>query len=394
MKRIKHLRSALMAAVLLPCLTVTSVTAAPSDGGGLEQQKEAAENEAQDLQAQLAELLNKVGEMEEKLIATGEKISQAEADLEEAEAEAQQQYETMKIRIKYMYEKGNSDIWATFLTAENFTDFLNKAEYASNLQSYDRKQLEKLVETWQQIEDLKETLETEQASLEEQQAAYIEEQERVNAELEEKRAEIADFDEQLQAAAEAAAREAQERDAENEDTGGASQTAASAGNSQSSSGTESGEGTSGGGTSGGGTSGGSTSSGGTSGGGTSGSGTSGSSSGTSAGNTAAAQAIVNAAYSQLGVPYKYGGTTPGVALDCSGLVQYCHSVAGISLPRTSQAQGGCGVAVTNPQPGDIVCYSGHVGIYIGNGQMIHAPKPGDVVKIADVYGSPWYRRCW
>lgn len=107
-----------------------------------------------------------------------------------------------------------------------------------------------------------------------------------------------------------------------------------------------------------------------------------------------AQAIVNAAYSQLGVPYVYGGTTPGVGLDCSGLVQYCHAVAGISLPRTSAAQGGSGVAVSDPQPGDIVCYSGHVGIYIGNGQMIHAPQTGDVVKIADVYGSPWYRRCW
>lgn len=90
----------------------------------------------------------------------------------------------------------------------------------------------------------------------------------------------------------------------------------------------------------------------------------------------------------------YGGSTAGVEFDCSGLVQYCHAVAGISLPRTSQAQGGCGVAVSNPQPGDIVCYGTHVGIYIGNGQMIHAPKPGDVVKIASVYGSPWYRRCW
>ena len=90
----------------------------------------------------------------------------------------------------------------------------------------------------------------------------------------------------------------------------------------------------------------------------------------------------------------YGGTTPGVGLDCSGLVQYCYAAAGISLPRTSAAQGGSGIAVTDPQPGDIVCYSGHVGIYIGNGQMIHAPQTGDVVKISDVYGSPWYRRCW
>lgn len=114
----------------------------------------------------------------------------------------------------------------------------------------------------------------------------------------------------------------------------------------------------------------------------------------SSGNTSVAQMIVNAAYSQLGVPYVYGGSTPGVGLDCSGLVQYCHKVAGISLPRTSGEQGACGVAVSNPQPGDIVCYVGHVGIYIGNGKMIHAPQTGDVVKVASVYGSPWYRRCW
>ena len=112
------------------------------------------------------------------------------------------------------------------------------------------------------------------------------------------------------------------------------------------------------------------------------------------GNAAVGQAIVNAAYSQQGVPYVWGGTSPGVGLDCSGLVQYCHRVAGISIGRTSGAQGGGGVAVSSPQPGDVVCYSGHVGIYIGGGQMIHAPEPGDVVKIASVYGSPWYRRYW
>lgn len=115
---------------------------------------------------------------------------------------------------------------------------------------------------------------------------------------------------------------------------------------------------------------------------------------TTAGNAAAAQTIVSAAYSQLGVPYVWGGSTPGQGLDCSGLVQYCHSVAGLSLGRTSQVQGGGGKAVTNPQPGDIVCYGSHVGIYIGGGQMIHAPRTGEVVKVASVYGSPWYRRYW
>lgn len=85
---------------------------------------------------------------------------------------------------------------------------------------------------------------------------------------------------------------------------------------------------------------------------------------------------------------------PGQGLDCSGLVQYCHSVAGISVGRTSQVQGGGGKAVSNPQPGDVVCYGSHVGIYLGNGQMIHAPRTGDVVRVASVYGSPWYRRYW
>lgn len=115
---------------------------------------------------------------------------------------------------------------------------------------------------------------------------------------------------------------------------------------------------------------------------------------TTTGNAAAAQTIVSAAYSQLGVPYVWGGSTPGQGLDCSGLVQYCHSVAGLSLGRTSQVQGGGGKAVSNPQPGDVVCYGSHVGIYIGGGQMIHAPRTGEVVKVASVYGSPWYRRYW
>lgn len=391
MIKAKRFGRVLAAAVLLPCMAVTTVTAAPSTDE-LEQQKAEAENEVQDLQAELTELLNKVAEMEEQLIATGEKITQTQQDLEEAQAKAEEQYDDMKIRIKYMYEDGDSDIWEALLTAEDFSDFLNKAEYISTVHSYDRQKLEELQQTQQQIADLKETLVAEQKTLEEQQADYQAEEESVNAELEAKRAEVEDFDVQLQAAAEAAAAEAAAREAEQAAASDSSSTAASASGGQSTSlGGSGGGSSSSSGSTGSGGSGSSSSSGsGSTGGSSSGSG----SSGTSSGDVSVAQAIVNAAYSQLGVPYVYGGTTPGVGLDCSGLVQYCHAVAGISLPRTSAAQGGSGVAVTDPQPGDIVCYSGHVGIYIGGGQMIHAPQTGDVVKIADVYGSPWYRRCW
>ena len=190
--------------------------------------------------------------------------------------------------------------------------------------------------------------------------------------VEEKRAEVAELDEQLQAAiVQAAAEEAARRAAEEAANQSASNNNSNSNNDnrptdQTDSNVSSGNSN---------VSGGNTSQGGS-------------------GDTSVAQAIVNAAYSQLGVPYVWQETTPGSGLDCSGLTQYAHRVAGISIPRTSGPQGSGGKAVSNPLPGDIVCYSGHVGIYIGGGQMIHAPQPGDVVKVANVYGSPWYRRYW
>lgn len=361
-----------LAAVLASSVAVTPVLAAP-DTEELESSKAAAQSEADSLQEQLTELLNKAGELEEEMIATGEKIIQAQDDLEAAQQKAEEQYASMKVRIQYMYENGQSTAIETLLSATDFSDFINKAEYISNVHTYDRKQLQALEETENEIKELKDTLEEEQAKQESMQAEYEAQETELNATLEAKKAEVADYDQQIQAAAEAAAAEAAQRAAESQSsqTDSAVSSTGSGGSGGSSTGTSSGSGTSGS------------------------TGSSGSSSGsTSSGNTSTAQAIVNAAYSQLGVPYVYGGSTAGVEFDCSGLVQYCHAVAGISLPRTSQAQGGCGVAVSDPQPGDIVCYGTHVGIYIGNGQMIHAPKPGDVVKIASVYGSPWYRRCW
>lgn len=340
--------------------------------------------------------------MEEQLIETGEKITQTEEDLEAAEAKAEEQYADMKLRIKFMYEYGGADMLEALLSAEDFSDFINQADYISNVNSCDRQKLNELKETQEEIASLKETLETEQSNLEERQKEYQSEQDRVDNELEAKSAEIDNFDEQIQAAAEAAAAEAEARakeeaqeqsSADAGDNASESQKTDAADDSADSSSSDNrddsdtGSGSSGSGSSGNSSSGSGSSE-------SSSSGSSSSGNGSYGTNTSAAEKIVAAAYSQLGVPYVYGGTTPGVGLDCSGLVQYCYAAAGISLPRTSAAQGGSGIAVTDPQPGDIVCYSGHVGIYIGNGQMIHAPQTGDVVKISDVYGSPWYRRCW
>lgn len=114
----------------------------------------------------------------------------------------------------------------------------------------------------------------------------------------------------------------------------------------------------------------------------------------SANTSGSRAAVISYAKQYLGVPYVWGGTTPA-GFDCSGLVQYVYrNSVGVKLPRVSQAQRNVGTRVSRAQalPGDMVNYNHHVGIYLGNGYMIHAPKPGDKVKIAKVYGNPVYVR--
>ena len=108
--------------------------------------------------------------------------------------------------------------------------------------------------------------------------------------------------------------------------------------------------------------------------------------------TQAAQIAVNTALAQQGKPYVWGGAGPD-SYDCSGLMQYAYAAAGITLPHSSSMQSTMGtpVAYSALQPGDLVFFYtpvSHVGMYIGNGQMVHAGTSGDVVKVVELAYMP------
>lgn len=101
------------------------------------------------------------------------------------------------------------------------------------------------------------------------------------------------------------------------------------------------------------------------------------------------QKLIDAAKTQIGVPYVWGGTSPGVGLDCSGFTQWAYKQVGVNLPRTTYDQINVGTPIYNQsevKAGDLIFpHTGHVGIAISSTEMIHAPQTGEVVKIGNIY---------
>ena len=373
----------LITAVVTSSMIVTPVLAAPSVDD-LKKEKASKQNEVSSLQSQLTTLMGKVNTLESELIQTGEDITKAQSDLVVAQKKEKEQYAAMKKRIKYMYEAGNDSAFETLVTSDDFTDLLSKAEYVQNVHSYDRKQLQEYVETKQQISDLKDSLEKDQKELESKQAEYEKQGDNLNNLITSKSAEVANLDSEIQAAAEAAAKEAAERAAKEAAEKAAKEAAkkqqASAANNSTSSNRNNST------TSNNTTSNKNNTSNTTRPSRPSGNNTS---SSTTSGSNANGGTIVSRAYSQLGKPYVWGACGPN-SFDCSGFVSYCLTGSYSRLGTTLTFMGW--TRVSNPQPGDVVTTATHCGIYIGNGQMIHAPHTGDVVKVGPVQSGMIYVR--
>ena len=394
----------LITAVVTSSMIVTPVLAAPSVDD-LKKEKAAKQSEVSSLQSQLTTLMGKVNTLESELIQTGEDITKAQGDLEVAQEKEKEQYAAMKKRIKYMYEAGNDSAFETLVTSEDFTDLLSKAEYVQNVHSYDRKQLQEYVETKQQISDLKDSLEKDQKELESKQVEYEKQGDNLNNLITSKSAEVANLDSEIQAAAEAAAREAAERaareaaekaakEAERQQAAASNNNAASTSNrnntTSSSTATSNRNNTTNSSTA---TSNRNNTTSSSSSSSSSASAvtkpSNSSSSTTTSGTNANGGSIVSRAYSQLGKPYVWGACGPN-SFDCSGFVSYCLTGSYSRLGTTLTFMGW--TRVSNPQPGDVVTTATHCGIYIGNGQMIHAPHTGDVVKVGPVQSGMIYVR--
>ncbi len=365
----------------------------------------------------LMALLTDLSLLEEDIAHKQEEIDQAEADLEAAKIRAAEQYEAMKLRIQYMYENGDASVWTAVSGASGMSDVLNRVEYVNSVYDYDRAQLVAYKETVQQIEELTVQLDKEMAVMEEleenlteqqneleiliaegnalmgdlnsemaqasslakQYAQTIKQQNQIIAAEEERIArEKAEAEARARAEAEARAKAEAEARAKAEAEAKAKAEAEAAAASGNSAGTaENNAGSSENNTN-----------------------SSASSTGSSNGLTqgglnpsyttnVSGQDVVNYACQFVGNPYVYGGTSLTNGCDCSYFVMACFGQFGISLPRTSYQQRSVGQAVSyeSAKPGDIICYAGHVAIYMGNGKIVHAASK----KQGICYGTATYR---
>lgn len=323
----------------------------------IESQQASLQAEIDSLDSELVNLLIDIQTTENDIAAKQAELVQAQADLEEARKTEEEQYEAMKERIRYMYENGDSSFLTALMGSDNFADVLNKVENFSKVYDYDRELLVEYQITKLEVENLVNQVAEEEGQLEEIQQTQKEQQQQLESTIAEKSSQMDDFETKLEQAKslasqyEATIREQNEVLASTQSTvGSVSRGSSSVSGDEGSEGSES-------------------------------------------VGSASGQAVANYACQFIGNPYKWGGTSLTNGADCSGFVMSVYAHFGVSLPHSSSAMRsvGYGVSVSDMQPGDIVCYSGHVGIYVGNNTIVNAsnskPYPAGGIK----YTSATYK---
>ena len=414
--------------------------------------KSQLENEISELDSNLVSVMVSIDTLKGDIDNKEVEIIKTKQDLGKAQKARDKQYESMKLRIQALYEQGGDAAWfQMMLNSEDLSELLTRAENTQQMYEQDRKNLEKYVNTINEVNNLKTQYESDKAELEEMKASYEQQSYDLQCQIDQKKSESADYENEIayaqqqateyanllaeqtaeiqrleaeriaaeeearrqaeeeaarQAAEEAAAEAAeQEQESESEDEGNAeydedgneienvdedsdyedesedeseddveydengdivdnagtsddveydeygnvidSDNTVSAEDYESEQSSDS---------------------------------DSSSSSGSGSGSS-----VVDYATQFVGNPYVWGGTSLTGGADCSGFTQSVYANFGVSLPRTSYEQQNAGTEVSyaDAQPGDLICYGGHVAIYMGNGRIVHASNSVDGIKISD-----------
>ena len=354
----------------------TALDNANADIENIQSQQQELQSQIDALDADLVNIIMNLDILEGELSDKQTELDNVTAQLAQAQEDEQNQYDAMKKRLVYMYENGDDSYIEALVGATDFSDLLNRLEYAQQIYDYDRNLLTQYQETVQQVADLKSQVETEKAELEEVQQSYQEQQASYESMIAEKQSQMSDFDTQLASAQSLAAQYKATVDEQNEiiRQEQAAAAAAAAQNNNKGNNTTTANNNNGSNTGGDSTTGGSTGGGGLN---------------PPFSTSVSGSDVVSYACQFIGNPYVWGGESLTNGADCSGFIKSVYANFGISLPHSSVAlqRAGSEVSYENAQPGDIVCYAGHVAIYMGGGQIVHASSPSTGIKT----GSATYR---
>ena len=401
--------------------------------------KSQLENEISELDSNLVSVMVSIDTLKGDIDNKEVDIIKTKQDLAKAQKARDKQYENMKLRIQALYEQGGDTAWfQMMLNSDDLSELLTRAENTQQMYEQDRKNLDKYVNTINEVNNLKTQYESDKAELEEMKASYEEQSYNLQCQIDEKKAASADYENEIayaqqqateyanllaeqtaeiqrleaeriaaeeearrqaeeeaarqaaeEAAAEEAAANAQDEESDSEDVeydedgnaidntddseseddveydeNGDADTSEDdveydeygnvidSDNTVSADDYESEQS---------------------------------SSSDSSSSYSGSGSSVVDYATQFVGNPYVWGGTSLTNGADCSGFVQSVYANFGISLPRTSYEQqyAGTEVSYADAQPGDLICYGGHVAIYMGNGRIVHASNSVDGIKISD-----------
>lgn len=390
----------------------SSVTRAEQERRRAEEEKSRAESEAQQLEEKLGQSRQKEQALEEELVRLlalkdilesdmeelKTQIQEADRDYRQAEEKRQRQYDILKKRIQFLYEEGDITYLDILLKAKNIGDVVSQTEYFRQLYEYDQEIIQRYEKLKQEAAGKKELLEEKQSQLEVMEEENESQQKELEGFIAARKTESSSFALELEAAQARAAQAAgevirkteeirilrarQEEDrirqekerirqeqesagrepgSAGQESGGAGQASEAAGREPGGAGRESG-----------------------------GAGTAGGRPVKSIGGTEFGRNVADYALQFVGNPYVYGGTSLTGGTDCSGYTQSVYRHFGVSIPRTSGEQAGFGreIPYEEMEPGDLVCYSGHVAMYIGGGRIVHASSRKEGIKVSN---DPAYR---